>query len=399
MTLLRRVALELSLALGVCLTWLAPLGAQESATDLGAFAPPETPAAALLGMDANLVQRPGIVSDFVASLNSATNSFSVIPENFAMAISPYWLSGKGEGVEFDEYIKNGDVKTNIAQSFMLSLAATGESDAVTDSAGAAVAIGFRFSFARGNVQDTAVVELAERLALTTAEVEAAIEAAILADTIYGRLDSAHRASQDRAESAILDAQLTERRAEIVAAEQARINELRTSVQDLWASRTGWVADLAGGIVLDFPSRRWAGGRVSQWGGWFTWGYEGPKLSLLAVQRFLANDAPRLEPNAIDNGVRLSIIGSERFSLSGEVALRSYLGGETKEFVADDGETMELPVYENEWRGVLNVEFAVSQNRTLALSFGQDFNGNVNGNDLIAMVRFLVGIGTSRVPES
>jgi hypothetical protein len=380
----------------------SPLTGQDGRSALGIFSPPETPAAALLGLEPHLVQRPGITTDFLTSLISATNSLSVLPQSYAVAFAPYWVFGGGKEVRFHDYIRSADLGTNIAQSLMISLATTGESDGVAGTDGAAVSVGFQLSLLRGNIADDAVRQLAVSLQGATIGAEATIDSILAASARYQELEAGLEAVTEPSQILPLQQELERIRSAATDSVTRWMNEeraLRDEVGSLWAERTGWVVDMAGGAVLDFADRSFRAGELSRWGFWLTGGYEAPNVSLLGVARFLANDPPRAEPNALDLGGRLSLTGSDRFALSAEVAWRRYPDSPRIQLIPAMSGVFERRVYDDEWRGVLNLEFAIARGKTVSFAFGQDFDANANRDDLIALLRLLVGFGADRVPAA
>ena len=59
------------------------------------------------------------------------------------------------------------------------------------------------------------------------------------------------------------------------------------------------------------------------------------------------------------------------------------------------ERFEQKVFTNWWRIAFSLDYAVAKNRSIALTFGQDFEGNQTGN-LLAAVNVLLGFGTARL---
>src|SRR5574343_1320716 len=52
---------------------------------------PVSPASNLLGFAQSEIDKPTDVSEFMVSLQSASNSYTQLPSNYAIDIAPYWL--------------------------------------------------------------------------------------------------------------------------------------------------------------------------------------------------------------------------------------------------------------------------------------------------------------------
>ena len=106
---------------------------------------PSSPAANMLGISPSDIQRPTDPSAFMVSLQNATNSFSALPNSYAVDIAPAWLL-MGQMITYNQFISNANISKNIWQSLVISAA-------TTDSSGISTKLGFglKFSILRGEV--------------------------------------------------------------------------------------------------------------------------------------------------------------------------------------------------------------------------------------------------------
>jgi hypothetical protein len=363
----------------VCLSLLAAAAAAQP--DLQLLQAPSSPAFVLLGVEPASVERPGDPSDLSVSLLTATQKFSVLPQNYAMGFAPYWLLGAGKRVTFDQWRREGSLATTIAQTLDLSFAAVSRETDVT-----ALGVGLRFSLRRGSIPASAA---ADRLAeLEAAQLDAArdlsarIMAAESADTVMTALEAVLLTPGLTPEaSAVVEQAIATRRTQLVAALEplarekyyAKLGELAAQV-DL--RRQGFKLDFAGGATGDFPGRKVEDGRLDRGGAWLTGGYEGSRFAFLGVARWMAeNVAGGDNVSSFDAGARVVYAGARRFAAS--------LEGLNRWSSADDT-----------WRASLIVDYDVLPNRTLSVSLGRDFEGRATGN-LIAAVQLLMGFGAKR----
>ncbi len=61
---------------------------------------PSSPAFQILDVGVTKIERPYSPTDFMVSVNQASDNFTTIPLNYAIDISPFWLV-KGETITYD----------------------------------------------------------------------------------------------------------------------------------------------------------------------------------------------------------------------------------------------------------------------------------------------------------
>jgi hypothetical protein len=348
---------------------------------------PSAPGFVLLGIEPASVQRPGDVTDLAFSVLTATGDLSVLPENYALEIAPYWLVSGGE-LTYADYARSADVGSTLLQSLSLSIAATSTAATSPDDSSTSLSFGARFSLMRGDLQDAQgkLDAFYEKARLLNDGLIASIQRLVAEDDRLPMLRDSMEAAVSEQKKAEYRDRINRRRGEIQRkarddfeeAQVQGIEELKRLASELPTRRIGFNLDLAGGVVIDFPGRVFDDGSLSRWGGWATASYEHRRMAALVVLRVLGNRL-HTNPTAIDLGGRVVLDDFKRISVSAEALGRFFPGTDTRG---------------DEWRAAVVVDYSVAKNRTLTLTFGRDFEGNRTGN-LLAAVSFLLGFGSSR----
>ncbi len=371
--------------------------------DLNLLRTPSSPGFLLLDIESSTVPRPQTVTDLTVSLRQETSEFSELPRDFAMEFSPYWVVG-GEGADFNEMASGKTTCKSIWQSVQFSIATKSRTDTLmstTDSMttfqSTAIGAGFNASILRGRRTEEAVQavdthkdalrvlegvmsdDLARSKATDPGYQELVTDIALLAaeqetsdnpDSI-ANLISAHQNSLEKREAALKN---------LISANYAdQLQALREQINNLPAGRIGWQLDLAGGLVYDLPGREFDNADFKTAGGWLTGGYGWNGGIALLTARLMADENPGNQ-TAFDIGA--GIVGDFSSKLSGslEGAYRhvNYYNSENKDT----------------WRLALRADYLVGKNKSLAVTFGRDFEGKTTGN-LISLVQLVLGFGSTR----
>jgi len=383
----------------------AALGQSPGSTDttitLDLLRAPSSPAVNLLGIAPSDIEKPSDLSAFRLSLNQATNNFTQLPKSYAVEFNP-WLLFSDSNRTIDRLRKN-DFVNNFKQSFTLSAGIrnldAGEEDSLSP-AKTKVAFGFKFSIARGTLVDDKLLDTIigmQKLALK--EIQVGIDSLISSDPAYksavAKFHSFHDAGLN--DSAEFYQKAAASRHEVLNLQILDLNQtlplLKSKAAGFQMRRTGFKADVAGGLALDFLEERFSDSRVAKAGAWATAGYEGRTgWAFLALGRYLfqpdkifadkSGTVSSANIHTLDGGARLIYSAPQsRFSLSSELIYRSVLNKSA------------VP---SSWRFTVNADYDIGQNRKLTFAFGRDFDGTVSrtGN-LIAALNLLVGFGNSK----
>ncbi len=385
---------------------------------------PISPASNLLGFSQSDIDKPTDVSAFMTSLQTATNSFSQLPSNYAIDIAPYWLFKKNSlGDISTKGLSNSYGKKVLKQTLVLSFAVK-NTDSVSNNfnpESTYAAMGFRFSIYRGNYDSTTVSQL-RKIAILQQEKLTLMKKnqTQVYDNLPQEIDSLKQArknifagfdTKDESKDNLLLGELLLKKAtkldsiigakiEILLddnkdAEQftkidSRIKELAGKFQ---LARVNFTWDIAGGISAEFRNKNFNNSKVYNTGIWTTFGYTWEKSgSLLGLVRYLYNPdkvfALDNQVNEIDNistldaGIRYIFGKSQsKFNCSIEAIYRSALSQDS---------------INSSWRFIANADYAILKNQKLTFSFGRNYDGTTtkDGN-LIAALGLVVGFGNNR----
>ncbi|HEX8016104.1 MAG TPA: hypothetical protein VF465_12790 [Flavobacterium sp.] len=385
---------------------------------------PISPASNLLGFSQSDIDKPTDVSAFMTSLQTATNSFSQLPSNYAIDIAPYWLFKKNSlGDISTKGLSNSYGKKVLKQTLVLSFAVK-NTDSVSNNfnpESTYAAMGFRFSIYRGNYDSTTVSQL-RKIAILQQEKLTLMKKnqTQVYDNLPQEIDSLKQArknifagfdTKDESKDNLLLGELLLKKAnkldsiigakiEILLddnkdAEQftkidSRIKELAGKFQ---LARVNFTWDIAGGISAEFRNKNFNNSKVYNTGVWTTFGYTWEKSgSLLGLVRYLYNPdkvfALDNQVNEIDNistldaGIRYIFGKSQsKFNCSIEAIYRSALSQDS---------------INSSWRFIANADYAILKNQKLTFSFGRNYDGTTtkDGN-LIAALGLVVGFGNNR----
>lgn len=385
---------------------------------------PISPASNLLGFSQSDIDKPTDVSAFMTSLQTATNSFSQLPSNYAIDIAPYWLFKKNSlGDISTKGLSNSYGQKVLKQTLVLSFAVK-NTDSVSNNfnpESTYAAMGFRFSIYRGNYDSTTVSQL-RKIAILQQEKLTLMKKnqTQVYDNLPQEIDSLKQArknifagfdTKDESKDNLLLGELLLKKAtkldsiigakiEILLddnkdAEQftkidSRIKELAGKFQ---LARVNFTWDIAGGISAEFRNKNFNNSKVYNTGVWTTFGYTWEKSgSLLGLVRYLYNPdkvfALDNQVNEIDNistldaGIRYIFGKSQsKFNCSIEAIYRSALSQDS---------------INSSWRFIANADYAILKNQKLTFSFGRNYDGTTtkDGN-LIAALGLVVGFGNNR----
>lgn len=392
--------------------------------ELDVLKAPVSPASNLLGFAQSEIDKPTDVSDFMATIQSASDNFSKLPSNFAIDIAPFWLTkSKSLGDISTVGLQNSYGGNVIPQTLVLSFAVKNvDSTTINYNANSTYAgFGFKFYLYRGNY-DTKTQEKLNQIAKlqqkklelmknNSDQVYENLSAEIIElkekrEQLFKGIDT----DDDSPENMQLIELLTIRAEKIDAEIEEKIEKLleqnksteevstldekiKAIAADFQLTRIGFTWDFAGGISGEFQNKSFNQGKIYNAGIWTTLGYTTEKagafLGLIRYQhnpeRIFALDNTINELNSVstfDMGVRYILGGTQsKFNASIEAVYRSYLS----DFEAD-----------NSWRLMLNLDYAIVKNQKITFSFGKNYDGSTtkDGN-LVAALGTVFGFGNKR----
>lgn len=356
---------------------------QTADTVLNFLKAPTSPAANLLGISPSDVQRPTAPTDFMLSVQNATNNYSVVPNSYAVDVAPVWLFN-AEKIGFAQFLDDdyANVREAVRQTLVLSAAATSKADSIAGRS-ASVGFGLKFSIFRGKVNSQARQALL-RIDSVWIKFDQYLDPAIKAlweSEVFMNADSNEK---ERLKNAVTDS--------VKKSIPTLTDSLFSLAKEIDFTRYGWKLDVAGGVSMAFPGQLFKQGSVDRAGAWITGGYEGENgLAALVLVRYLynpdkvfADEAGILQQDNLstfDAGLRLLLDNRHKFTFSGEGVYRSVLN-----------KTGVDPT----WRFTLNADYKISPNRILTLALGRDYDGTFSKDgNLIAALNLVLGFGNNR----
>lgn len=396
--------------------------AQEVELDL--LKAPVSPASNLLGFAQSEIDKPTDVTDFMATIQSASDNFSKLPSNFAIDIAPFWLTkSKSLGDISTVGLQNSYGGNVIPQTLVLSFAVKNvDSTTVNYNANSTYAgFGFKFHIYRGNYDTKTQEKLNQIVKLQQKKLELMknnsdqvydnlseeiLELRKKREKLFDGIDT----DDDSPENLQLIELLSIRAGKIDAEIEEKIEKLleqnesteevssldekvKAIASDFQLTRIGFTWDFAGGISGEFQNKSFNQGKIYNAGIWTTFGYTTEKAgAFLGLVRYLNNperifalDNTINELNSVstfDMGFRYILGGTQsKFNASLEAVYRSYLS----DFEAD-----------NSWRLILNLDYAIVKNQKITFSFGKNYDGTTtkDGN-LVAALGTVFGFGNKR----
>lgn len=379
---------------------------------------PASPASNLLGIAPSDIDKPTDVSAFMLSLQSASNSFTKLPSNYAIDIAPYWLFKKS---------KKGDITTKgfaessgkdvLKQTFVLSFAIRSPDslEATSLHAGSIYGgLGFKLSILRGEYDNSTINALNKIKALQDIRLrhldkvitgyKANVDPEVIElrqkmrDLFKDKTTEEQIEIKNSPEFKAIQEQLSKKLLEYKEAERTEaIDDLDKQIQAVAATfqtvRIGWTWEISGGISTEFRNRQFNNSKVYNAGVWSTVGYTdttyGAGLLLLRLlhnpdQVFAKNNMVNDEMNitTFDAGLRYIYAQPQsKFSASVEAIYRSILSSNT---------------INPSWRIVFNADYKILANQKLTFSIGRNFDGTITkAGNLIAALTFLKGFGNKR----
>ncbi len=366
---------------------------------------PSSPGANLLGFSVSDIEKPSDISDFMLTLQSATNSNSLFPTHYAVDLAPFWIF-RAKGLTTDKFNsrKFSDV---FRQSFVISTAIrNADSSKDFNPQNLYHSFGTKFSIIRGHLSNRAV-SILESIHELQAEIAHGINQSLStsldADSIYQKLKRsrqlkiAEKMDPNHPEVLAISSQMEKRmekiKNNILSGYTADLDRLQKEAASFKIERFGFFIDFAGGASLEYINRTFNNSRLYNAGAWLTFGanYQNG-LSIMGITRFLANPKKAFaddlgvlknqDVSTFDAGARIIYSpDAGRFSLSTEALYRSVL---TKNTIAPS------------WRWVLNAEYDLGNNQRLTFFFGRAFDGaTTKDGNVIAALNFLKGLGNHR----
>lgn len=370
----------------VCVMPAMPYGllAQEKPLpDFNSVRTPNSPAFSILGIQPTSVERPNTPAELTFALDNATEGFTKFPQNYAVEFAPYWMCKAPMSLTWQKDTTR-NVEESLARTFSVSIATSKMNQ---DQQGAQkVAYGFRAFLLSGKMNPTAIrsiQSLEERLRDFSKTYTETLE--IEQQNLESEFRRRWCEATEEERSKVLAwynasrTELNKRRLEKLDDLERLKNDSEKEANFLAPQRVGLIVELAvaGAYRNDSLS---ANLRRSGQTFWITPAYITNDYSFVGVYRFQKDSA---DNRSVEYGMRF-IYTKSRYSISLE-----YLKGEYKDTAA-------LP---NRERISILVEYVLSSNLWLSLSFGDDNKNPAGTGSLFSSLGIRYNFSGMRYPLS
>ncbi|MBL7128727.1 MAG: hypothetical protein ISS16_07055 [Ignavibacteria bacterium] len=368
---------------------------------------PSSPGFTILGINPTEVDRPSSPMDFLASIQNASDNFSVYPKSYSVEMNPAWLFFSDKMKKWSDF-KSNKLRENILQGLTVSLATTTnesqDSIEVTN-----LGVGVKISIFRGEIDTNFkgykndIDSIREDVKKINKIISSSINTVYKEDSILIKLRQEAFTTPDLTELAkkiedrqkylldSLDSLKREFKDSLYKKDELAKNVKKT-VSNLKYQRIGFKLDVAGGLALNFPFDNFDSLKVFKWGAWLNAGYEWHSgWSVFLLGRYLRN----IDRSIIDdsNNVLIKSFGNLDvggsiyfdnlfgFTISGEIIYRHY---------------QDVNNVKAKYKASLNVSYELAKNKLLTFTFGRDFEGNTEtGGNVIAALNLALGFGSMR----
>ncbi|XOV66805.1 MAG: hypothetical protein ACFHU9_14360 [Fluviicola sp.] len=390
--------------------------AQDSIVSLDVLSAPQSPAANLMGFTDSEILKPESPTDFMTNIKTASDGFSTVPNSLGMdfRLKNFWkLQVNNSFQDYTRLMKKDssgiDICNNIQQTAILSFGYKNYA-ALNDSllTGQGIGIGFKFSVFRGKRVSDDFEKAYDKLNSLQEEIGRygrEIQAGRQDSSEFFRLDSLQDVAIQAGDRQLAkkyedslqvwDNKWAERVNELNAKKKegkADYTDLKEAASALEFKTYGFVWDVAGGAVLNFPTQNFDYSVAGNSGAWTTFGWEYKTgLSILFLGRVLytpdvtyTNRTDFIETGDIwnyDGGGRILYEHpGKSFSFSAEGIYRGTFNG----------------AYDSKYRFTFNAGYEIYRNMKLTFMFGRDYDGNISREGtVISALQLLAGFGSKK----
>ena len=362
---------------------IAPLAAQsnDAGPAFNGLRTPVSPAFVLLGIAPTQVERPNTPADLALSVLNRSAAFTSLPRDVALEISPYWLVTHPT-LTWQEDATRG-VGTSLARTMTISFATAELGTSTRPITG--LALGLRAAPFSGRLSDSTKAQL-RRLGERLTD-ESKLLSALIADRQQALIHALRReltTITTKEDSAAALERFNTANARIARLQmgtpefKAAVDSTDRMFRDLAVIREGFVLEMAAGAAMQAPGGAADSAHLARWGAWVTAGYEGPAVSFVFVNRFLASSVDTAS-DAVDLGMRL-LYATGRYALSAEATFRTFT---------------ERGAPPNQYRFAALVDFELQKGLWITGTFGRDYSAATPGS-LIAQIGVSINVAGERI---
>lgn len=325
---------------------------------------PTSPAFVLLGVEPTSVARPNTPAAFALEVLNKSENFSVIPKDYALELSPYWLFGHPSLTWQQDTARN--IFNSILRTGTISIATADIGDTLPVTG---LSFGIRFSILSGKMSEQSIENLQSLDSLLGGQ--ASIFNRHLNKKIIALDQKKEQELQEANDDPIIINAIIEKyslvedsikHAVIVDPDYLQeVENLKSVHQDFAAARNGFFLETAAGFLFEAPDAIIDSTEFKRFGVWITPSYQANNWSIVGVARYLKNENSFAEDN-YDFGIR-GIYYDKSFAVSLEYVTRIFNNSDLK----------------NQNRLVGNIEYNIWDNTWLQATFGKDFSGMSKGS--------------------
>jgi hypothetical protein len=402
----------------------------KDAVKLDLLKAPSSPAAQLLGFAVSEIEKPTDLSSFMLTVQSASSTFSKLPNSYAVDLVPFSLLRRDSVITLNgkNSLQSADALSVIKQSLVLSFAIRNPDTTVGNfiPKNTYGAVGIKFSIFRPEFseQNKSILRQlnldSKRLLRLVTESQKTGQNALDLESLekqkilemerlkvlfvqnklkdFGQYISNEESTKGTNLNIIntkIEAVLKNSSNNVADSQSAQAITARLKIlaSKFDAKRVGLSWDVAGGVGLNFRDKRFDNSKVYNSGIWTTIGYNFEKAgSILGVARLMMNpdqiyaldnasNPYTQDINTFDTGARY-VITSKRFGCGLEGIYRSIINTDLQQ---------------STWRVVFNTDYTIAPNQKLLFSFGRNFDGTyTKSNNLIASLSLLFGFGGTKI---
>lgn len=347
---------------------------QKKLPDFNSIRTPNSPAFSVLGIQPTSIERPNTPADLAISLDNATEGFSKFPQNYSIEFAPYWLSKEPMSLTWRDDIERS-IEESIKRTFAISFATTNKQ--VKEKEVRGLSYGVRALILSGKMtkkSEEQIKKLENDLTSYSKKVFE-MDSGALRIEFQKRMLQAATIEEKQLAVAWYNNERTRQNEKRVEEENSRKEDFEDEGQTFAPQRDGLILELAyaGAYKNDTINAEL---KKNGYAFWVTPAYVQEDYSVVGVYRQLKDS---VGIKSTEFGVRL-VCTKSRYAISVE-----YLKGEYQS---------ETPMPNRERFSIL-VEYLLSKNVWLNLSFGDD-NKNPQGvNKLFSSVGLKYNLSSKR----
>jgi hypothetical protein len=394
---------------------------------------PSSPASVVIGTQPAAITRPKSWEAVEASVFSNflnSNSSLVIPDDFALEVSPYWLNSKTK-LDIEKFV-DPNIGTSLLQNLSFSVASTKNFliyDTVkTDAVGLGLRTMIRFGEKNGerkkDILKNVLAKVTVRNHIIKITEDFNAEKKIKSTKIFIKKLRRHiidvgLVTESQADELVtilddksLPDDLVAKFDEVQDAIKDAFDKLRDvggdlhAIESLQKDLSGFKIEFAAATSLNFPDHRTEYSIIPKTVAWITpsWQPKDQHFEFLGVLRYSWYDGEYYKKylptqnyfdHNLDFGARL-VFKSDRFSLEGEM-----IGRRSKQLIErtvdSEGFVTEKSKTSGDFQWLLNFNYRLTESIVLSYNFGKKFNlVSETANSLISVATLNFGLGAPKL---